>query len=130
VSHGGLAAELLGAARVIVGDLPGLEALSLEWSTDQEIARQAIRECLEDLDEGHGVLLLTDLFGATPCNAACSVLEPGRFELVAGVNLPMVVRLACCPPDIDNVTELGEWLRSKGVESIRHITGQPEVVGS
>lgn len=118
VTHGGLAGELLAAARVIAGELPGFEALALDWSEDLETASRRVGERVAALDHGQGVLVLTDMYGDTPYNAAASCARPGRVEVVTGVNLPMVVRLGCLRESHAGLEELARWLEDKGRRSI------------
>ncbi len=118
LSHGRLADELLSAARTITGGLEGFGALSLDWGDGFEEAQVQIRAALERLDRGEGVLILTDMFGGTPCNVALTFLDPGKVEIVTGVNLPMVVRLACLGSRELSVSEAAKWLRDKGRRSI------------
>ncbi len=118
LSHGRLADELLSAARTITGGLEGFDALSLEWSDGFDEAQTQIRAALERLDRGEGVLILTDMFGGTPCNVALTFLDPGRVEIVTGVNLPMVVRLACLGRNELSLSEAARWLCDKGRRSI------------
>ena len=120
VSHGGLATELLRAAEKIAGPLKGFVALSPDWRQGQEQVRLDIAAAIEKVDEGDGVLILADMFGDTPCNAALSLLEPGRVELISGINLPLVVRLACQGSEHDKaLEEVARWARDKGLSSIR-----------
>lgn len=120
LSHGGLAGELLAAAEKIAGPLDGFVALSLDWKRGREHARQRIADAIERVDQGEGVLVLADMFGDTPCNAALSLLEPGRVELISGVNLPTVVRLGCEAGSRDrNLAELAAWAKGKARSSIR-----------
>jgi mannose PTS system EIIA component len=94
VSHGQLATELLNAAEMIVGELPQFEAVSIGWHDDVESAREEIGLAIQRVDTGHGVLVLTDMFGGTPSNLGLSFLEDGRVEVVTGVNLPILIKLA------------------------------------
>ena len=119
LSHGRFADELLAAARTISGDLPpSFESLSLDWSDGFEQAQEKIRTTLGRLDTGDGVLVLTDMFGGTPCNVALTFLEPGRVEIVTGVNLPMVVRLGCLVQQEMSLSEVARWLQEKGRRSV------------
>ena len=118
LSHGSLADELLTAARTISGELDGFGALSLDWNDGFNEAQTKIGEALARLDRGDGVLVLTDMFGGTPCNVALTFLKPGKVEIVTGVNLPMVVRLACLGRRQMPVSEVAGWLREKGRSSI------------
>ena len=95
VTHGGLARELLAAARTISGELSGFRALSLDWKEGLEVARRRIAEEVASVPPDSQVLILTDMYGSTPTNAALEVAQPGRVEVISGVNLPMVVRLGC-----------------------------------
>jgi PTS system mannose-specific IIA component len=94
VTHGVLATELLNAAETIVGDLPRFTAVSIGWHDDVSVATTAMSRAIERVDRGKGVLLLTDMFGGTPSNLSMTFLEPGRVEVVTGVNLPMLIKLA------------------------------------
>jgi PTS system mannose-specific IIA component len=97
VTHGQLASELLNAAEMIVGDLPGFTAVSIGWQDPVDVAREAIERAIARVDRGSGVLLLTDMFGGTPSNLGLTFLEAGKVELVTGVNLPMLIKLAKAP---------------------------------
>ena len=94
VTHGQLAAELVNAAEMIVGDLPRFAAVSIGWHDDVEQAREEIAQAIARLDSGGGVIVLTDMFGGTPSNLAMSLLDEGRVEVVTGVNLPILIKLA------------------------------------
>lgn len=119
LTHGGLARELLAAAKVISGQLASFEALSLDWSDPFEEARAKVGTALERLDQGQGVLILTDIYGGTPCNIAMTFYQPGKFEVVTGVNLPMVVKLACrAGGEEGTVSDLARALQAKGQKSI------------
>ena len=125
VTHGRLASELLAAAEVIAGALPNFRALSLDWSEGLEDARERIAVAVRSLDEGAGVLVLTDMFGDTPSNAAVGLYDEGKVEVISGVNLPMVVRLGCARTSQLPLVEAAQWLESKGRRSIRR-AGTPD----
>ena len=91
VTHGQLAAELVNAARQIVGDIPRIAAVSIGWADDMTAAQEAIARALAEVGEG-GVLVLTDMFGGTPTNVMLPFLSD-RVEIVTGVNLPMLIKL-------------------------------------
>ncbi len=119
LTHGGLARELLAAGKVISGDSSSFEALSLDWSVPFEDARAQVGTALERLDQGQGVLILTDIYGGTPCNIAMTFYQPGKVEVLTGVNLPMVVKLACWAGSQDGtVSDLARALQAKGQKSI------------
>ncbi|HXO21765.1 MAG TPA: PTS sugar transporter subunit IIA [Thermoanaerobaculia bacterium] len=118
LTQGGLARELLAAARTISGELAGFEALSLDWSDGFEEAKSKVRSALDHLDQGQGVLVLTDMFGGTPTNVALTFQHPGKVEILTGVNLPMVLRLTCPGIEDTDVTLLARWLLAKGQRSV------------
>ena len=94
VTHGRLADEMENAARRIVGEVPQLAAISLDWDDDVADARRRIEEGIAKVAVEGRVLILTDMFGGTPSNVALSLLEPGRVDVVTGVNLPMLIKFA------------------------------------
>ena len=94
VTHGQLANELLNAAETIVGDLPRFAAVSIGWHDDVEQARNEIAQAIARVAGPEGVIVLTDMFGGTPSNLAITLLEQDRVEVVTGVNLPMLLKLA------------------------------------
>ena len=94
VTHGQLATELVNAAEMIVGDLPQFTAVSIGWHDDVNDAREDIAQAIERVRGDAGVLLLTDMFGGTPSNLGMTFLETDRLEVITGVNLPMLIKLA------------------------------------
>jgi len=94
VTHGQLATELVNAAETIVGDMPAFAAVSIGWHEDTEDARHEIEQAVVRVDKGSGVLILTDMFGGTPSNLAMTFLLQGKLEVITGVNLPMLIKLA------------------------------------
>jgi PTS system mannose-specific IIA component len=94
VTHGQLATELVNAAEMIVGDLPQFTAVSIGWHDDVNDARGDIAQAIERVRGEEGVLLLTDMFGGTPSNLGMTFLEKDRLEVITGVNLPMLIKLA------------------------------------
>jgi PTS system mannose-specific IIA component len=93
VTHGQLAAEFVRAMEHVVGPQEAIEAICIGPEDDMEARRADIARAIAAVDQGRGVILLTDLFGGTPSNLAISLMEPGRIEVIAGVNLPMLIRL-------------------------------------
>jgi PTS system mannose-specific IIA component len=118
VTHGRLAQELLAAAETIAGVRPDIRALALEWNEGIDAARERIAQAIAELDSGAGVIILTDMFGSTPSNAAMALAVPGRIEVITGVNLPMVVRMSCSSVLPATVVETARWLEEKGRRSI------------
>lgn len=95
VTHGQLATELVNAAETIVGDLPQFAAVSIGWHDDVNDARDEIRQAMARLEQtSSGILILTDMFGGTPANLGLTFLDAGRVEVITGVNLPMLLKLA------------------------------------
>jgi PTS system mannose-specific IIA component len=94
VTHGRLASELEKAARRIVGDVPTLASIALDWDDDVADARRRIEEGIARVAVNGRVLILTDMFGGTPSNVALSLLDRGRVDVVTGVNLPMLIKFA------------------------------------
>ena|SRR5438105_900411 len=98
VTHGHLAGELLAAAEMIVGPVSHIAAVSIGWHDDVDAARDEVQRAISRVTQGTGVLLMTDMFGGTPTNIASMFLEDGVVEVVTGVNLPMVIKLATQTP--------------------------------
>jgi PTS system mannose-specific IIA component len=94
VTHGQLATELVNAAEMIVGDLPQFAAVSIGWHDDVNDAREEIAQAIERVRGEEGVLVLTDMFGGTPSNIGMTLLQAERVEVLTGVNLPMLIKLA------------------------------------
>jgi PTS system mannose-specific IIA component len=94
VTHGKLAREFVAALEHVVGPQKQAEAVCIEADDDMEQKREEILASISSCDTGQGVVLLTDMFGGTPSNLAISVMDRARVEVIAGVNLPMLVKLA------------------------------------
>ena len=101
VTHGRLAEEFLAAAEHVVGPQEGARAVSIGADDDMEKRRVDILEAAKAVDTGDGVIILTDMFGGTPSNLAISVMEKANAEVVAGVNLPMLIKIASIRHDND-----------------------------
>lgn len=117
VSHYRLADELLQAVRLIVGDVENFRAIGLDPEISPEDMRTRIDKTLREIDSGGGVLVLTDMFGGTPSNLCLSFLEEGRVEVVSGVNLPMLVKLARVKTDL-SVAEAAKLAQETGRRNI------------
>jgi PTS system mannose-specific IIA component len=94
ITHGQLAKELHKAVEFIVGDVEAVECISIDAMSDSKELRDMIEKKIESLDQGQGVLILTDMFGGTPSNLALSFLQKNKVEIVTGLNLPMVIAVA------------------------------------
>jgi mannose PTS system EIIA component len=113
VTHGQLATELVNAAETIVGDQPRFSAVSIGWHDAVELAREEIAQAIARVDSGSGVIVLTDMFGGTPSNLAITFLAEGRVELITGVNLPMLLKLAGTR-EVADLRELARRIREDG----------------
>ncbi len=94
VTHGRLADELKAATEHVVGPQQALRTVCIGPQDDMEARREEILEAIKAVDSGDGVILLTDMFGGTPSNLAISAMGSGKVEVIAGVNLPMLIKLA------------------------------------
>lgn len=117
VTHGQVAGELLAAAEMIVGTVTHITAVSIGWHDDVDIAHGEIERAIRQVSQGCGVLILTDMFGGTPTNIASMFLADGEVEVVTGVNLPMVIKLAS-QTEKESLTDIARRVRDQGKESI------------
>ena len=117
ISHGQVANELVAAAEAVVGDISHVTAVSIGWHDDVEIAKSEIERAITNVSNGNGVLLLTDMFGGTPTNIAAMFLKENEVEIVTGVNLPMVIKLASTNREM-TLRELAKEVEDQGKESI------------
>jgi PTS system mannose-specific IIA component len=101
VTHGHLAEEFVHAMEHVVGAQGQVATVCIGPNDDMEQRREEIAAAIEAVDNGQGAVILTDLFGGTPSNLAISLLERGRTEVVAGINLPMLIRLAGARKEMD-----------------------------
>ena len=93
ITHGNLALELRSAMEHMIGDQNDIEILSITPEDDIDIQKNNIEKKLKELNQGKGVIILTDVFGGTPSNLALNYLEPGVVEIMSGVNLPMLIKI-------------------------------------
>src|SRR5690349_24964687 len=117
VTHGQLASELLAAAEMIIGPISHIAAVSIGWHDDVDAARDEVQRAINRVSQGTGVLLLTDMFGGTPTNIASMFLEEGAVEVVTGVNLPMVIKLATFTGE-DSLAEVARKISDQGRQGI------------
>jgi PTS system mannose-specific IIA component len=117
VTHGQLANELVSAAEMIVGEMQHVTSVSIGWHDDVDVAREEIERAIARVDAGRGVLVLTDMFGGTPTNIAATFLGQTRVEVVTGVNLPMVIKLATQEQD-ETLADLAHRVRDQGQKQI------------
>ena len=117
VTHGQLASEFLAAAEMIVGPVKHIAAVSIGWHDDVEAATGEVERAIRRVSEGRGVLILTDMFGGTPTNIASMFLAEGEVEVVTGVNLPMVIKLAA-QSEQEALPDVAHRIRDQGREGI------------
>lgn len=108
VTHGRLAEEFLNAVEHVVGPQENFETIAIGADDDMEQRRSDIVDAVARADTGAGVIVLTDMFGGTPSNLAISVMESGRVEIIAGVNLPMLIKLSSVRSRDDMAASLQE----------------------
>ena len=117
VTHYRLAEEFLQAVQLIVGELPHFRAIGLDPSTAPEDMRRRIEAELKQIDGSEGALMLVDMFGGTPSNLCLSFLDEGRVEVVTGLNLPMLVKVARVD-DASSLAEVAQVARDYGRRNI------------
>ena len=125
VTHGRLAEEFVVAMEHVVGKQPAIATICIGPDDDMEERRADIARAIGEVDGGRGVIVLTDLFGGTPSNLAISLLETGRVEVIAGINLPMLIRLGGARKTM-KVTEAVAAAREAGR---KYISVASEVLG-
>ena len=113
VTHGGLADEFVHAMEHVVGKQEALATVCIGPHDDMALRRKQIADAIREVDSGEGAIILTDLFGGTPSNLAISLLDTGRVEVIAGINLPMLIRLAGARKSM-NVTDAVTAARDAG----------------
>ena len=126
VTHGALAQEFRAAVEHVVGPQEKLETISIGPDDNMEKRRQDIVDAIAEVDSGQGVVLLTDMFGGTPSNLAISLLEKDRVEVIAGINLPMLIKFAT----IRDSVALPEAVLQAKEAARKYISVASEVLGS
>ncbi len=117
VSHGQVANELLAAAEAVVGAQNHIAAVSIGWHDDVEVAKGEIARAIKQVSDGSGVLLLTDMFGGTPTNISAMFIKENETEIVTGVNLPMVIKLASQSKEM-TLAEMAKEVEAQGKQAI------------
>jgi len=118
VTHGGLAIELLEATARIVGSTEYIRAVSIDWDDEVADAHDQIEKAIAAVAAPGGVLIFTDMFGGTPTNVSLSFLEAGSVEILTGVNLPMLVKLANLQGSGAPLEEIARLVRDRGQQSV------------
>jgi mannose PTS system EIIA component len=115
VSHDDLAAQLVAAARTIVGkELQSIIPVSIGWEQDLDLARNLIEKALAEVTDSGEAIILTDMFGGTPTNVSLTFLEEGKVEVLTGVNLPMVIKLVQLQQDGADIDTAAAQARDRG----------------
>ena len=117
VTHGRLADEFKAALEHVMGPQKQIESITIGAEDDADLCRSDIIEAVKRVDSGDGVAILTDMFGGTPSNLAISLMGTGHIEVIAGVNLPMLIRLASVRKEMD-VAAAVEAAQAAGVKYI------------
>lgn len=125
VTHGRLAEEFVRAMEHVVGPQEAIATVCIGPNDDMERRRKEIAQAIKDVDDGSGVAVLTDLFGGTPSNLAISLLDAGKVEVLAGVNLPMLIRLAGVRKSLD----VAEAVRAARDAGRTYVTVASELLG-
>jgi PTS system mannose-specific IIA component len=125
VTHGQLGQELVAAAETIVGGGVQIAAVSIGWDDDVAESQRKIEEAVRAVDKGKGVIILTDMFGGTPSNLALPLLKKGELEIVTGVNLPMIIKVANQSAN-DSLPDLASRVKQQGQ---KHISIASELLG-
>jgi len=121
VAHGALGESLIDCATHVMGSRPALlEQFGIDMHDDPAILLPVMQKVVRDLDEGDGVLILSDIYGATPCNIVSKLVKQNSVEGIAGVNLPMLVRALTYRNG--NLTKLAEKALSGGQEGVINFT--------
>lgn len=117
IAHGALAGEMLNALEFIAGKQPNFRAVAIDHAVDVDRAREIVISTVDELMGDKGVVVLTDLFGGAPSNIAMSILDERHIEIVAGVNLPMLIHAVTIDDGL-SLKEKAERLREYGKENI------------
>jgi PTS system mannose-specific IIA component len=117
VSHGTIAESFLSVAREILGDTEGILAFGLPEPLQEEKVIEEIQQAKKTLDQGEGMLILTDMFGGTPCNLSLSFLEDEQIEVLTGMNLPMILKILSAREGV-SLLELARTAMECGRENI------------
>ena len=123
-THGNLGSELIKAAELIRGSLKGIIPISVDQTNGVEDLKKEISTAIKKLDQGQGILILTDLFGGTPSNISLSFIKEGKVEVITGVNLPMLLKL----PDIREGMSLKEFAQNIKDYGIKNISLASEIL--
>ncbi len=126
VTHGRLAEEFIAATEHVVGAQQNIQAVCIGPDDDMEQRRVEIMDAVKAVDTGDGVVLLTDMFGGTPSNLAISIMEKGKVEVIAGINLPMLIKLA----SVRQSMSLAEAVDAAKEAGLKYINVASQILGN
>lgn len=124
VTHCGLGSELINTAEFILGRIPGIIAVTIDAQASADIIRAGVEAGIKKVDQGDGIIILTDMFGGTPSNISLSFLAADQIEVLTGVNLPMIIKLIQSRERL----ELGELAKTVGEYGRKSINVASEVL--
>lgn len=126
VTHGRLAEEFRAALEHVVGPQENLETIAIGPDDDMELRRKDILEAIGRVDDNEGVILLTDMFGGTPSNLAISIMDHAKIEVIAGINLPMLIKLATIRSEvaIEEAIVLAQEAGQKYISIASHVLNE------
>lgn len=125
VTHGRLAEEFIAATEHVVGPQSAIKAICIGPEDDMEQRRQDILAAVQEVDRGKGAIILTDMFGGTPSNLAISVMDKAKVEVIAGINLPMLIKLA----SVRGKASLGEAVTAAQESGRKYINVASQLLG-
>ncbi|ADU66620.1 PTS sugar transporter subunit IIA [Desulfurispirillum indicum] len=117
-THGNLAHELLETAQSIIGPQEHVKLLSIDFQHDVDTIFTQYEDCLKDVNQGEGVLILTDMFGGTPSNISLSYLNTANIEVLTGVNLPMLIKVLTSRAEAPTPTALAKMAKTDAIDGI------------
>ena len=124
ITHGNLALELKSAMEHIIGSQADIEIFCINPDDDIDIQKNNIQNTIKEINKGNGIIMLTDMFGGTPSNLALGFLEPGKIEVLSGVNLPMLIKIG----QLRDNTNLLEVVKEGKIAAQKYISIASEIL--
>ena len=124
ITHGNLALELKSAMEHIIGSQADIEIFCINPDDDIDIQKNNIQSTIKEINKGNGIIMLTDMFGGTPSNLALGFLEPGKIEVLSGVNLPMLIKIG----QLRDNTNLLEVVKEGKIAAQKYISIASEIL--
>jgi len=122
VTHGNLADEIVATCFKIIGERPHVSSISIQWDDEPEAATRRIEKALKKVNQGNGVLVLTDMFGGTPTNIMISLSKRFQMEIVTGVNLPMLIKAVTSMGQVTDLSDYANRIKSQGQKNIYKVS--------